>query len=124
MLKIKARRLRTGILIILLVAQPAFAVSLKLTWQDNAASELGYRIERCEGLGCSNFAWLGGFNLPPNTQFYEDKTVVNGQFYNYRVLAFDTASNSPYSNIAGRLCCDPVVNQIPHSPVGVRGKQP
>ncbi len=57
----------------------------------------GYRIERCSGAGCSNFAQIAsatGLDL-------QGHAVAASTSYTYRVRASDAAGNlGPYSNIA------------------------
>jgi chitodextrinase len=55
----------------------------------------GYRIERCQGNGCSNFAQIAS---PTGTTF-NDTNLTSSTSYSYRVRATDTAGNlSTYSN--------------------------
>ena len=57
----------------------------------------GYRIERCTGTNCTNFAQIA---TAPTTS-YKDTTVSATTSYNYQVRAFDAAGNvGPYSNTA------------------------
>ena len=59
----------------------------------------GYRVERCQGAGCSNFAQVG---TPSGTTF-GDSGLLAGTSYSYRVRATDAAANlSAYSNICER----------------------
>jgi fibronectin type 3 domain-containing protein len=60
----------------------------------------GYRVERCQGTGCANFAQIAA---PSGTGVsYNDTTVTAGTTYNYRVRATDAANNlSAYSATAG-----------------------
>src|SRR5213593_1795979 len=39
-----------------LVARPVSLSQINLAWTDNATDEDGFRVERCEGPGCSSFA--------------------------------------------------------------------
>jgi hypothetical protein len=57
----------------------------------------GYRVERCQGAGCSNFAQVG---TPSGTTF-NNTGLTAGTSYSYRVRAADAAGNlSGYSNAA------------------------
>jgi hypothetical protein len=69
---------------------------IDLTWQDNAGDELGFRLERCQGAGCSNFTQV--IELAANTTAYSDTGLQADTAYSYRVLAFNAAGDSPYSN--------------------------
>ncbi|MCK5051421.1 MAG: hypothetical protein KAS53_06775 [Candidatus Cloacimonetes bacterium] len=69
--------------------------SLKLYWEDNCSFETGYRLERKESGG--EFEEIA--DLEPNTTHFLDSNLSFGTTYNYRVIAFTTASESAYSNI-------------------------
>src|SRR6185437_12272294 len=59
----------------------------------------GYKVERCSGSGCTNFAQIGTTTGTGTT--YKDTTTVASTTYNYRVRATDAAGNlSTYSNTA------------------------
>ena len=49
----------------------------------------GYRVERCQGAGCSNFAQVA---TPAGTSF-NDTGLQTGTSYSYRVRATDAAGN-------------------------------
>ena len=69
---------------------------INLSWTDNSGNEQGFKIERCTGNGCSNFAEIAqvGANV---TSFANTGLSPNGR-YRYRVRAFNAAGNSAYSN--------------------------
>ena len=73
-----------------------------LTWQDNSSNETVFYIERCQGVGCTNF---GSFVATqwPNVPSYTDYSAVTGQSYSYRVRAYNSGGYSAYSNIASIL---------------------
>src|SRR6185436_17904059 len=50
-----------------------------------------YRIERCVGSGCTDFALVT--NIGPGATSYNDGTVAMNTTYRYRVRAMDTDSN-------------------------------
>ena len=57
----------------------------------------GYRVERCQGAGCTNFAQVG----TPTATAYSDTGLSPSTTYRYRVRAVDAAGNlSAYSAIA------------------------
>ena len=71
---------------------------VNLTW--TAATDdvgvTGYRVERCSGSGCSNFAQVG---TPTGTSF-DDAAWPGNTTYQYRVRAVDAAGNlGPYSAV-------------------------
>jgi glucose/arabinose dehydrogenase/PKD repeat protein len=72
-----------------------------LSWgaaTDNVAVT-GYRIERCQTAGCSNFTQIAA---PPGAvTSYGDTNAAAGTSYSYRVRAVDAVPNlGPYSNTA------------------------
>jgi hypothetical protein len=80
-----------------LVASEIDTTQIDLSWSDNTVSESGFRIERCEGTGCSNFAEID--TVGADATAYSDTSVCNTTDYNYQVRAYKTAQwNSGYSN--------------------------
>jgi len=70
-----------------------------LSWgasTDEGGSGLaGYKIERCMGSGCTDFAEIG----TSTATNYTDSGLIQEREYNYRVRAYDNAGNSSgYSN--------------------------
>ena len=82
-----------------LAATAVSGTQVNLTWTastDNVGVT-GYRLERCQGAGCSTFA---EFATSTGTSF-SDTGLAAGTTYSYRVRATDAAGNlSGYSNIA------------------------
>lgn len=81
-----------------LVATTQGPTSIQLTWTDNADTELGYRVERCTGVGCDGFGEIA--SLGANVETYLDESVTLGNSYTYRILATSAAGNSGYTNEA------------------------
>lgn len=81
-----------------LVGEPVSETQINLSWTastDNIGIA-GYRVERCQGTGCVNFAQIG----QPTTTTFNDTGLAAGTPYRYRVRAVDAAGNlSGYSNI-------------------------
>jgi hypothetical protein len=71
--------------------------SLTLTWTDNSTSEDGFKVERCTGMGCTNFTQIA--TVGANVTSYADTGLASGTRYMYRVRAYNAAINSAYSNI-------------------------
>lgn len=82
-----------------LAATAASSTQINLSWTastDNIAVT-GYRVERCQGAGCSNFAQIA---TPAGVSF-NDTGLTASNSYSYRVRATDAAGNlSAYSNTA------------------------
>lgn len=95
-----------GLALLFLLAAPAWAASLTLTWTDNNAApsnETGTIVERAPASGTplapsGAFAQVGAA-LPPDTVSYIDSTVTVGA-YCYRVAAINQYGQSAYSNVA------------------------
>jgi fibronectin type 3 domain-containing protein/azurin len=75
-------------------------INLSWTASTDNIGVTGYRIERCAGSGCSNFAQIAAPTGTGTT--YNDTTSLQpSTSYSYRVLAVDAVPNlSAYSNIA------------------------
>jgi glucose/arabinose dehydrogenase/fibronectin type 3 domain-containing protein len=74
-----------------LSATPVTATRVDLGWTastDNVAVT-GYRVERCQGAGCTDFAQVGS---PTGTSFSDTGLTANTS-YRYRVRAVDAAGN-------------------------------
>ena len=82
-----------------LTASAASGSQINLSWTastDNVGVT-GYRVERCQGMGCSSFAPIT--TVAATT--YSDTGLVANTSYTYRVRARDAAGNlSSYSNTA------------------------
>jgi chitodextrinase len=82
-----------------LSASPVSASQVNLTWtaSNDNVGVTGYRVERCQGTGCTAFAQVG---TPAGTSF-SDTGVSASTTYRYRVRAVDAAGNlGSYSSIA------------------------
>jgi hypothetical protein len=75
------------------------SLGYKLTFTDNAINEFWVDIERCPGIGCTNFAKIGQ-TKGENATGYDDTTVVAGNSYTYRTRAYGFMGYSDYSNTA------------------------
>jgi hypothetical protein len=83
-----------------LAAAAASATQVDLTWVDNSNIETGYRVERCSGVGCTNFAQIA--TPAADASSYSDTSTSADTLYRYRVRAFDAGSGlySTYSDVA------------------------
>jgi hypothetical protein len=79
-----------------LIAAASSDTQINLTWTastDNVAVT-GYKVERCQGAGCSNFAQIS----TTTTTTFNDTGLTPSTSYSYRVRATDYAGNlSSYS---------------------------
>src|SRR6266568_2354397 len=77
-------------------------INLSWTASTDNVGVTGYRVERCQGAGCTTFAQIA----TPTATTYSDTGLVVGS-YSYRVRATDAAGNlSPYSNVASGAITD------------------
>lgn len=70
--------------------------SVRLTWQDNALSEDGFRIE----FTTTGAVWEHWGDVPANTTQAEVTGLEPATAYTFRVRAFNSEGNSPFSNLA------------------------
>jgi hypothetical protein len=70
---------------------------INLTWTDNSGNETGFRIERCKGATCTNFALIA--TVGANVTSYSNTKLTANTTYRYRVYAYTASGNSAYSNI-------------------------
>ena len=76
----------------------------------------GYRVERCQGTGCTNFAQVA----PPTATTYSDTGLSPSTTYRYQVRAVDAAGNlSPYSVIATATTPAATDTTPPSAPTGL-----
>ena len=68
---------------------------VNLSWADNATNETGFRVYRSSDGGAT---WAQVAQVGANATSYSDRTVSRGATYDYKVLAFNAAGDSPFSN--------------------------
>ena len=71
---------------------------INLTWADNAENEEGFRIERCAGASCTNFALIA--SVDANVTSYENAGLSPATTYSFRVRAHNATGTSSYTNVA------------------------
>jgi len=71
---------------------------INLLWTDNANNETGFKIERCAGATCTNFAQIA--TVGANVLNFSNTGLKRNTTYRYRVRAYHGAGNSAYTNIA------------------------
>ncbi len=84
-----------------LTATPASSGRIDLSWTDSAANEEGFKIERCQGAGCSSFAQVA--TVGANVTNYANTGLSAGTPYTYRVRAYNSGGNSAYSGSASAI---------------------
>lgn len=81
-----------------LTATAVSGSQINLSWTDHADNESGFKIERCQGSGCTNFSQIA--TVGANVASYSNTGLTAGTAYTYRVKAYNTAGDSSYSNTA------------------------
>jgi len=101
-----------------LTATPASTTQINLSWTastDNVAVT-GYRVERCQGTGCSTYTQVG---TPTGTTF-NDVGLTAATSYTYRVRAQDAVPNlSLYSGAASATTQGGTDTQAPTAPTNL-----
>ncbi|PYU08713.1 MAG: hypothetical protein DMG34_01220 [Acidobacteria bacterium] len=102
-----------------LAATASSTTQIGLTWAastDNVAVT-SYRVERCTGASCTNFAQIGSTTTLTT---FPDSGLTASTAYRYRVLAADAAGNlSNYSNIASATTLTASDTTAPTAPSGL-----
>src|SRR5262249_15844936 len=71
-------------------------INLSWTASTDNSGVAGYRVERCQGSGCTNFVQIG----TPGVSSYSDNGLLANTAYGYRVRAVNAAGTlSSYSAI-------------------------
>ena len=77
---------------------------INLTWTDNANSEDGFDVERCQGSAATcdatPSAWSPLARTGPNIDYHADTGLPPSTTYSYRVRAFNVSGSSSFSNTA------------------------
>ncbi len=88
-----------------LTATVASTIQINLTWTASTddVGVTGYRVERCQGAGCTTFAQIA----TPTATSFSNIGLSAATSYSYRVRATDAAGNlSAYSNVASATTAD------------------
>ncbi|MCP4675770.1 MAG: DUF2341 domain-containing protein [Deltaproteobacteria bacterium] len=72
------------------IATAANTTTIDLEWTDNTNGEEAFRVQRCEGSGCSVFADLDIASA--NATTYQDTTACHNTEYSYQVQAYMTGT--------------------------------
>ncbi|MBI5034619.1 MAG: fibronectin type III domain-containing protein [Chloroflexi bacterium] len=78
---------------------------INLAWTDGSTNEVGFKIERCTGAGCSNFAQVA--TVGANVTSYSNTGLTSSTSYSYRVRAYNGVGDSGYTNVASTTTLTP-----------------
>lgn len=95
-----------------LTATAVSSSQINLAWTDNANNETGFKIERCQNAGCSNFAEIA--TVGANVTTYSNTGLTASTSYSYRVRATNLGGDSAYSNTASATT--PATSTVPAAP--------
>lgn len=68
---------------------------IDLVWKDNSSNEKGFKIQRRDN---STSTWVDIATVGANVKSYSDTSAKAGTHYSYRVLAYNDAGTSAWSN--------------------------
>jgi formylglycine-generating enzyme required for sulfatase activity len=94
-----------------LTAEAVSATQINLAWTDNSETEDGFRIE----CWTSADVHYEPIEVAANVTHYENTGLQPNTIYTYRILAFNGAGNSDYSNEASDTTND-IIGAIPAAP--------
>jgi hypothetical protein len=80
-------------------ADAILSSEVRLQWRDASGDADGFRLQRCQGRDCKDFADLEPRVLAPDTSF-QDRNLTGSSTYRYRVIAFNSAGESDASEVA------------------------
>ena len=93
-----------------LSATAASKSQINLSWEDQSTNESGFKIERCQGVGCTGFAEIA--TTGANATSFNNTGLSASTTYRYRVIAFNSIDVSNYSNEAEATT---LANQLPNA---------
>jgi len=94
-------------LVLVLGSTPAHAAQLTVTWSDATPDDhTGFKVERKTG---TTGAFAQAATTGPTVMVYLDTTLTAGTTYCYRVRAYNTAGDSPYTAEACAVAPTPVL---------------
>lgn len=94
--------------------------SIDLFWSDNSDNEDGFYLEQS---GDGVFGWTEIAVLAPNAVSYSQTDLNPGTSYYYRILAFNSAGLSDFSNIASATTTSPLPPTAPTNLIAVAVSQ-
>ena len=90
---------------------------INLSWSDNSSDETGFKIERCQGSGCSSFVQIT--TVGANSTSYQNTSLSSSTSYSYRVRGYNGNGDSGYSNTASAATVAAADTTAPTVPTGL-----
>jgi hypothetical protein len=84
-----------------LTATAASPTKINLAWAETTTDETGFRIDRCSGASCQNFAEI--YATAANVVTYSDSNLTANTAYSYRVRAFNATATSDWTSAASAI---------------------
>jgi hypothetical protein len=81
-----------------LTATASSSSQINLAWTDTSSNEDGFKIERCQGAGCSSFSQIA--TVGAGVTSFPDTALAASTSYSYRVRAYNAGGDSGFSNTA------------------------
>jgi hypothetical protein len=97
-----------------LSATASSSSQINLSWADNSSNESSFKIERCQGAGCSSFAEIA--TVGADVTSYNNGGLTANTSYSYRVRASNAGGDSAYSNSASATTAGGATTAGPFSP--------
>src|SRR5512143_2206920 len=98
-----------------LAATAVTSSQINLAWTHSDNTEQGFKIERCTGVGCTNFTQIA--TVGANVTSYSNTGLTASTSYSYRVRAYNAAGDSGYSNSASATT--PAAPAVPAAPTNL-----
>ena len=75
-------------------------LSISFFWSDNSFDETNFEIERCIGLGCTDFVLIATHDTNIWAPWFVDLGLAENTTYSYRIRAVNAAGASAYTDVA------------------------
>jgi len=87
-----------------LISEVTASSKIKLSWQDNADNEDGFKVFRSEN-NENNFQEIT--QVGEDVTEFEDENLTDGTTYFYKIAAFNLAGDSPFSQVTSATTWEP-----------------